>query len=66
MGVMEQANEIPCIMCKSWSGERKKFSCNPKKCSKIAALLLEHVPQLSGETIHMQVQLPEIAIQYVV
>jgi hypothetical protein len=63
---MDHADEIPCGACKSWNGKRKKFSCNPEKCSDISTWLLEHVPQLSVETVHLQVQLPEIAIQYVV
>jgi hypothetical protein len=63
---MDQANEIPCVGCKSWNGKRKKLSCNPKKCRDISAWLLEHVPQLSTETIQMQVKLPELAVQYVV
>jgi hypothetical protein len=63
---MKCANEIPCVVCKSWNGKRKKFSCNPKKCSNITAWLREHNPELSAETIQMQMQVPETAIQYIV
>jgi hypothetical protein len=63
---MEKADEIPCAACKSWNGKRKKFSCNPKKCGNVSTWLIEHIPKLSDETIPTQVQLPEIAVQYVV
>jgi hypothetical protein len=63
---MDQEDEIPCVTCKSWNGKRKKFSCNPKGCIDISAWLPLHIPQLSTETTHKQVQLQEIAIQYIV
>ncbi len=63
---MDQTNEIPCVACKFWNGKRKKLSCNPQKCTDISTWLLEHIPQISDETFHMQGHLPEIAIQYVV
>jgi hypothetical protein len=63
---MDHADEIPCSTCKSWNGKQKKFSCNPKKCSNVSAWLLEHNPQISDEMVHMQVQLPEVTVQYIV
>ena len=43
-----------------------KDRCKPKDCKELSAWLLQYTPQLSAETAQMQVQLPEIAIQYIV
>jgi len=64
MIVMEKQSEVPCANCQSW--KEKKFSCNPDDCKVLTVWLLEHAPQLSTGTIQMQVQFPEIAVQYVV
>jgi hypothetical protein len=63
---MEKTEEIPCVQCKSWDEKQKKFACNPKKCEAISTWLMVHVPQLSSETLQMQMCLPEAAVQYVV
>jgi hypothetical protein len=63
---MEHEEQIPCADCHLWNAKEKKFSCKPKDCKELSAWLLQYAPQLSAEKAQMQVQLPEIAIQYVV
>jgi hypothetical protein len=63
---MERQDTIPCAACQSWNRKQRKFTCNPSDCKQLTAWLSEHAPQLSTGTTQMQVQLPEIAIQYVV
>jgi hypothetical protein len=63
---MGEQPEIPCSKCQFWRKKQKKFSCNPNDCSLLTSWLLENAPQLSKETLQMQVRLPEVALQYVV
>ena len=63
---MEKQVAIPCANCPSWKQEERKFSCNPDNCKQLNMWLLEHAPQLKADPTHMQVRLPEIAVQYVV
>ena len=44
-------------------GNKKNSPATPKNA---ATYLLEHNPQISDEMVHMQVQLPEVTVQYIV
>ena len=64
--VMENHAEIPCASCTSWKRKERKFSCNPDGCAVLTAWLFANAPQLCRDRVQLQVQLPEVAVKYVV
>jgi hypothetical protein len=63
---MDKKGEIPCSSCDSWKKKEKKFSCNPDSCPELTAWLRKNAPQLNPDAVQLQVNLPEIAFQYIV
>jgi hypothetical protein len=63
---MKNQGEIPCTACQSWDRKQKKFSCNPDDCKELTKWLFANAPKLCKEKAQLQVNLPEIAIQYIV
>jgi hypothetical protein len=64
--IMKQSMEIPCKGCKLWNAQHKKFICNPKACVTLFEWLRSQAPKLSNETVKVQVQMPQVASQYIV
>ena len=64
--VMEKQEDIPCANCELWKQKEKKFLCNPDDCKILTEWFFVHAPQLKAGRMKVQMQVPEVSMQYVV
>ncbi|MGA3110973.1 MAG: hypothetical protein ABSE15_02960 [Candidatus Bathyarchaeia archaeon] len=62
----EQETQIPCIKCRSYSAEQRKFSCKPHICKELSVWLQQRCPQLAPNPAETEMRVRIAAIPYVV